>query len=257
MAQAGARGGVGGGGVNIVWPFADKRPRLPQGLRYAQDGLWTLHNSDFLATSRFKDAYGRGVEVERDLNNKWRMHVLFWAAAHGLHIVGDFVECGTNRGFCSAAVMHFIDWNDQRGERRFFLLDTFNGLRPDLVSDEEKAIGRLEMFKDSYPECFEQTKLAFSGMSGVELVRGTIPDTLATVTPPRVAFLHIDMNCAAPEIAALRHFWPRLSPGAIVVLDDYAYDGYEPQKRAIDALAVEFGVLAVSLPTGQGLLIRP
>ncbi len=51
-----------------------------------------------------------------------------------------------------------------------------------------------------------------------------------------VAFRHIDMNCAPPEVAALRFFWPRLSPGAFALRDDYAYREYEEQRLAMNAL---------------------
>ena len=89
------------------------------------------------------------------------------------------------------------------------------------------------------------------------VIQGVVPDILPDVPVDRVAFLHIDMNCAYPEKAALEFFWPRLSPGAIVLLDDYAYFGYELQAEAIDAAAVVLGVSVLSLPTGQGLIIKP
>ena len=57
-------------------------------------------------------------------------------------------------------------------------------------------------------------------------------------------------------MAALEYFWERLVPGALVLFDDYAYRGYEAQKRALDALARRRDVPIASLPTGQGLLIR-
>ena len=83
-----------------------------------------------------------------------------------------------------------------------------------------------------------------------------MPNTLAQVPIARVSYLSIDMNCAAPKVAALKFFWSRLERGSFVVLDDYAYSGYEPQKRAIDALSMELGFDVVSLPTGQGLIVR-
>lgn len=67
-----------------------------------------------------------------------------------------------------------------------------------------------------------------------------------------MAYLHIDMNCAPPEVAALRFFWPRLTPGAFVLLDDYANRGRDEQRRAMDEVAAEFGVKICTLPTGQG-----
>ena len=65
------------------------------------------------------------------------------------------------------------------------------------------------------------------------------------------------MNCAYPEQAALKQLWSRLSPGAIVLLDDYVYLGLEAQHAAISQTASELGVPVLALPTGQGIIIRP
>ena len=65
------------------------------------------------------------------------------------------------------------------------------------------------------------------------------------------------MNCAPPEVAALRFFWPRLTPGAFVLLDDYANRGRDEQRLAMDAVARELDVSICTLPTGQGLLMKP
>ena len=65
------------------------------------------------------------------------------------------------------------------------------------------------------------------------------------------------MNCTVPEVAALRYFWPKLSPGAIVVLDDYAWVPHHLQKKGIDEFMAETGVAVLSMPTGQGLIVKP
>jgi hypothetical protein len=44
--------------------------------------------------------------------------------------------------------------------------------------------------------------------------------------------------------------------GAVVLLDDYAFTGCEAQKQAIDELAEELSFTTLSLPTGQGLIIK-
>jgi hypothetical protein len=84
-----------------------------------------------------------------------------------------------------------------------------------------------------------------------------VPDTLEKVPATQVSFLSIDMNCVAPEIAAADFFWPELSRGAIVVLDDYGFTARLEQKRAFDEFAGRNGVSVLSLPTGQGMLIKP
>ena len=61
-----------------------------------------------------------------------------------------------------------------------------------------------------------------------------MPHTLTQYTGGSVAFLSIDMNCVAPEIAALDFFYPKLSSGAAIVLDDYGWKNHINQKHAID-----------------------
>jgi hypothetical protein len=65
------------------------------------------------------------------------------------------------------------------------------------------------------------------------------------------------MNCSPPEIAAMNFFWDRLVPGAVIFLDDYEYLGGKSQKHAMDAFGKEKQVMIASLPTGQGLLMKP
>ena len=79
---------------------------------------------------------------------------------------------------------------------------------------------------------------------------------LPEVAPERVAFLSIDLNAAAPSVAALEHFWPRLSRGAAVVLDDYNFELFADQRPALDNAAAELGAPILALPTGQGLMIK-
>lgn len=239
-------------------PAKAYQPRIEDWpLTYMQDGLWTIHNVDFMSDPKFARAYARGVQAtEKDHNIHWRTHILTWAATNAMKIPGDFVECGVNRGAESSAILTYVDWNATHGARKYYLMDTFQGLVPELVNDDERAIGRLEMFDGIYPECYEQTKQNFEEFDDVVMIRGTIPDTLPQNKSTQIAFMHIDMNCAAPEVAAMRYFWPKVERGGIVVLDDYAYYGYQPQKDAMDALGREIGFMVASLPTGQGLVVK-
>jgi hypothetical protein len=80
---------------------------------------------------------------------------------------------------------------------------------------------------------------------------------LHSVNIDKVCYLSIDMNIAYPERKAIEHFWPKLSPGAFVVLDDYGFYGYEEQMATLDQFAESVGVKILALPTGQGLIIKP
>ena len=107
-----------------------------------------------------------------------------------------------------------------------------------------------------YPDCWEIVQRNFAPFPRAHLVRGRVPETLATVEIGKVAYLCIDMNIAAPELSALAHFWPRLVTGAPVIFDDYGWTPYREQKEALDDFARSQGVEIATLPTGQGLLIK-
>lgn len=228
---------------------------------YDFDGLRSIHNHEFMDDATFKQAYARGVQAAgQDYRWYWRVHIGLWAARHAAHLPGDFVECGVNRGFLSSAIMQMLDWD--RTGRTFYLMDTFTGLDPRYITEEERDNGILERTQRERDSGFLVTGSAlarqnFAEWQNVVIIEGAIPETLDRMMAEQVAFLHIDMNCAPPEIAAIEHFWDRLVPGAPILLDDYAYDGYRPQKVAMDAFARGKGVAIASLPTGQGLLIKP
>jgi hypothetical protein len=222
---------------------------------YDQEGLVTIHNADFMTDPRFQKAYRRGMlagGVQCDIH--WRVHVAIWAASQALQLPGDFVECGVNHGFMSSAIMQYLDWNTVN--RRFFLLDTFQGLDERFISDAEKAEGKSSA-SHGYTECFEVARKNFEEFRNVVLIRGAIPLTLPQVDSDRICYLHIDMNCVPPEIAALEYFWDKLVPGAIVLLDDYDAFSHHHQKQAMDRFAASRSVQILSLPTGQGMMLKP
>jgi hypothetical protein len=134
----------------------------------------------------------------------------------------------------------------ERTDRKFFLLDTFCG-----------APGVASVHQHDYSECYSEVVKTFEAFPNAKIIRGRVPETLTAVSAERVAYLSIDMNSAEPEIAALRFFWPKLICGSVVILDDYAFsEHYRSQKQAMDALGEELGFSVLSLPTGQGMIVK-
>lgn len=215
-------------------------------------------STKFLEDDRFTRAYRRGKNsghlLGDDLHIEWRVVVCCWAAQHGAHLPGDFVECGVNTGIFSLAVCEYVDFN--RLDKSFWLFDTYKGLPVEQISERELATGKLAM-NSHYFDCFETTRANFLPFPRAKLVRGAVPDTLTEATIDRVAYLSIDMNIAYPEREALEFFWPKLTSGAAVVLDDYGWEACSEQRDTADEFASQVGIEILSLPTGQGLLLKP
>ena len=227
---------------------------------YDQDGLRSVHNHEFMDNAPFREAYRRGIQAAgQDYRWHWRVHVALWTAHNASQLDGDFVECGVNRGFLSCAIMEYLQW-DRLG-KWFYLLDTFRGIDERFISSQDKTAAVLErnrMHLDSgfYVTDVAAVKANFAQWKNVSLIEGAIPETLPQVTTRKVAYLHLDMNCSMPEVAAAEFFWDRLVPGGLVLLDDYAYHGYRTQKLAMEQFAAKRHVPILSLPTGQGLLLK-
>lgn len=235
-------------------PQPDTKKRILPSVTYNEDGLATVHNCDFLQDKRFVAAYalGKATGSWRDVDVRWRAYVVCWAAQQGLGVNGDFVECGVNRGGYARTIIAYTAF--EQLARRFYLLDTFAGLVEKYISEEELRAG---LRPGGYAECYETVQQTFAPFSNVVLVRGAVPETLSEVASEKIAFLSIDMNCVPPEIAAATHFWDRLSPGAVMVIDDYGAPGHIFQKQAFDRFAAERSVPILQLPTGQGLIVKP
>ena len=233
---------------------------------YDADNLTVWHKSvHFLKDPRFLAAYHRGMNSghkicrepgsDIDIHIEWRVHVILWAAWQASMLPGDFVECGVNTGIYSLAICEYLNFN--RTGKNFYLFDTFAGIPLEQITEREKALGRIEENLAWFEECYDVARRNFAPYPKAQLVRGRIPDTLSTVTIDQVCYLSLDLNIVEPEIAAMEFFWDKLSPGAPVVLDDYGWLGFAPQREALDAFAARKGVAILNLPTGQGLLIKP
>lgn len=222
-------------------------------LTYNQDGLASTHNCDFMKDKLFMESYALGKRTGSwgAADIPWRAFVCCWAANKAKHLAGDFVECGVNKGGYSRAIMHYIDFPSLH--KKFHLLDTFEGLSEKYITEAEKKEG---VKPGGYEECYAEVKETFKDFN-VQIIKGTVPDTLPQVETKKVCYLSIDMNCVAPEIAAAEFFWDKLASGAPLVLDDYGWAGHIEQKRAFDAFAAQRGVQVLSLPTGQGLIFKP
>jgi O-methyltransferase len=226
---------------------------LPLDPTYVADGLMTANGSDFLQDELFRRSYAAGKATGSwwTADIQWRAYVVCWAAMHGKAIEGDFVECGVHKGGYSRMLAEYIGL-ETLPHKKLYLFDTYTGIpKRDLNTPSAKAFATV--YGDSYQDVLQ----TFAGYSNAVVVQGVVPEVLREVDIKRVCYLSIDMNCVGPTVAAAEYFWPRMSCGAAIVLDDYNFRFFADQKAALDAWAATVGVQILSLPTGQGFLIKP
>ncbi len=143
-------------------------------------------------------AIAQDLHVRKDIH--WRVYTACWAAATARHLGGDFIECGVFKGFVSRIVMQYIGF--QNLPRKFYLRDTFEGLVGECLTNAERQRGRTA---GGYGVSFDFVKQVFAAFPNAVLVKGMVPGTLSQIASDKVAYVHLDMNCMAPETAAAEY----------------------------------------------------
>lgn len=227
---------------------------------YADDGLISQHITAFVDDSKFMSAYalGRatGALAGHPGDIHFRAYVACWAAKYALGLEGDFVECGVGKGLLSRTICEYLQF--ERISKKFYLLDTFEGIPIEDAGnvgemDNMTFLNRMHFDSDYY----EQVKITFAEYQNVLIVKGRVPESFDSIKLDEVSYISIDMNNAAAEIAAIEYLWDHLVFGGVVVLDDYAYGPeFLSQKDAWDGFSARKGFDVLTLPTGQGLIIK-
>lgn len=221
---------------------------------YAQDGLYTQHCADFMGEERFAQAYAHGEATGSwgGAAVHWRVYIACWLAERASSLAGDLIECGVNRGGIARAIVSYL--GQKLNGKRFYLLDTFEGIPESILSEHEML--HDESFKTNYKECYGDVLNTFRDFPQVSVVKGLVPETFGEVDSERFCFVHIDMNNAKSEIAAAEYLWPRLAAGGFMLLDDYGWLINADQREAFDRFAEQRHLTVLALPTGQGLLMK-
>jgi hypothetical protein len=232
--------------------------------RYKSEILDTMTNHDFVAEPRFVAAMESAVtdfEHAYGTHPPWNFHVLLWVASQAMKLPGDLVQCGVFNGTDAAAIVQYTNFG-AHPDKRLYLLDTFVGVPEEQWTPTEiarRANAAQWLYKEVGDRYFSVVE-RFKAYPNVRVIRGKVPDTLDQVDSPAIATLFLDMNCAAPEAAAMEFFWERIVPGGMIFSDDYGHSmggGYHfEQKQAFDEFAARVGLEVLSLPTGQGLLVK-
>jgi hypothetical protein len=238
-----------------------KRP-FSMNCDYRGDGFGTKGKSTkFLEDDRFASAWdATAYEIKRMTGEKapdvrWRAHIALWAAQNGLSREGDFVECGVHTGIFSGVICRALDWSKQ--DRHFWLFDTWSGVPVTGLNSDEAAVAKSYNKDYHRRDIFDDVQKAFKSFPNCSLVRGELPGTLEKADIKKIAYLSVDLNNATYEKACIDALWPKLVSGAIVVLDDYAFTKCRLQQDMWDEFARSHSVSVASLPTGQGIILKP
>jgi hypothetical protein len=231
--------------------------RAYPGKAYASDMLITLmKNASFFWEERFIESVKSIALDDEERSIAWRLHTTTWAARHALNIEGDFVECGVYRGFTAGVICRFLDFTAVAPSKTFYLYDTFRGLPEETSTAAERGAHPQYQRNDDGAALVEFVRVRFAPYPNVRIVQGIVPHSFEQAAPERIAFLHIDMNSVQAEMGALERLFDRVTPGGLIILDDFGWTPQVDQAVAQTQFMRQRGHFVLELPTGQGMVVK-
>jgi len=161
---------------------------------------------------------------------------------------GALAEVGVHKGN-SAKILHMVS-----PARKLYLFDTFEGFDARDVNAESQMLPvNDQAFKDTSLTAVK----AFVGTdANVVYCQGWFPDT-ATMVPAgeNFALAHIDCDLGKPVAAALAFFYPRMSPGGLIIVHDYSSGWWKDVKPSVDGFMVDKPETPILLPDKSGSVV--
>ena len=220
---------------------------------FVGDGLATwMKTLPFFGDARFMALSERHVDLLPLRNWQWNLQTALWAVQQARGIEGDLVELGVFRGHTTLFCAEYVDF--AAWPKRWWLYDTFEGIPDDQVDAGWEAINKRIYSAATFS--YEEVRDRFAHIPNVEVIKGRVPEILAERSPAKIAFLHIDMNNVVAEIAALEALYDRVTPGGVILFDDYMWQSARAQHAAEKAWFAARGEQILGLPTGQGVYVK-
>jgi len=159
-------------------------------------------------------------------------------------IPGAIVECGVAwGGSIMAAALALLECGVR--DRELWLYDTFEGMTPPGPEDvtgagvtgtelfEQYTLhGRRAWYAVAVDEVGRNVWSTGYPMDQVHMVKGRVEDRLPGVMPAKMALLRLDTDWYQSTKHELVHLYPLLSPGGVLLLDDYG--GWRGSRKAAD-----------------------
>ena len=219
---------------------------------FVGEGLATWNRTTgFAKDKRFCELAEQHESLLPLVNWHWHLNTVVWALRSTQHVDGDLVELGVFKGHTTSFVAAYLDFGSWK--KKWFLYDTFAGIPEEQLNTGWETVNETT-YDGTYS--YEEVRDRFAKYENIEVIRGRVPEILSEQCPEKISFLHLDLNSAIAEIAALEIVFDRIQPGGVIVFDDFGWPSAKEQYAAETQWTKERGYDILELPTGQGLLIK-
>lgn len=175
-------------------------------------------------------------------------------------VAGEIAECGCFRGMSSFLICSYLRReNPEFIGDGYHIFDSFEGLADPTTEDEvpenhENAVNLNFMSqRGAFAASSQTVKQSLSAFPRIAYHPGWIPASFDGLAPQRYRFVHVDVDHYDPTWDCLDYFYPKLSPGGLLVSDDFSWPG---ARRAIEEFSRERDIEFLMTPYQQALLYK-
>jgi len=189
------------------------------------------------------------VQLEKTYDDKIRFYN-FWFQIERLkkeNIKGAFAELGVYKGE-TAKIIHEMDKS-----RKFFLFDTFEGFKKEDLKNEtgEAATYSTKNFADTN----EKKVIDYiNGNDNIIVRKGHFPGTTEELEKEIYAFVNIDADLYTSIKGGCNYFYPRLSPGGVIIIHDYNHK-WDGAMKAVNEFAKNIPENIIEMPDMHGTVM--
>ncbi len=183
-------------------------------------------------------------------------------------VPGDIVECGVWKGgSMMAAALTLV--RTRRLDRSLYLFDTFEGMSAPTDVDKDfhgvSAADQLDAqdknaliwARAQLDEVRRNMRSTGYPEDKIRYVKGMVEDTIPGEGPDSISILRLDTDWYESTKHELDHLYPRLSPGGVLILDDYGH--WEGARKAVDEYMeaqLRLGLLLCRIDMGGRIAVK-
>lgn len=166
------------------------------------------------------------------------------------NVPGMLAECGTYQG----ASAYFMAC--EAPTVPLYLFDSFEGLSAPSLIDRPLAVDHLLWQVGDMRATEDTVRRTLAEFDNVRFFKGWIPERFPEVATERFRLLHLDVDLYQPTLDSLEFFYPRLSQGGTIIMDDYGSTLCPGAYQAATEFMSDKAEYVIHLPTGQGIVIK-
>jgi len=199
----------------------------------------------FLEDEGFIGYYRRFMDPDNwhSLDRKYTLDQLLKLT---LEIEGDAAECGVYKGASSYLICRAIRPYGKCNH----LFDSFQGLSAPASVDGAYWVA------GAFTAQAQEVSANLQEFENFAIYRGWIPERFEAVAGKRFSFVHIDVDLYEPTRDSIAFFYDRLTPGAVMLFDDYGFATCPGATLAVDEFFRTRRERTVMLPTGQAFILK-